>query len=64
MPKRIIDAIDLEAEREGFFVAKHNATICKPFGLNKGIIKQRRMRLNGEKRIECKTIKQSFERGF
>jgi hypothetical protein len=64
MAKRVIDKFDIEAEREGFFVAKHNSTICKPFGWNKSILKERRMRLDGEKRQECRTIKQSFTRGF
>jgi hypothetical protein len=64
MPKRVLDSIDIEAERQGYFVAKHNATVCKPFGWNKGILKERKMRLDGEKRQECKTIKQSFDRGF
>ena len=62
MPKRIIDAFDLEAEREGHFVAKHNQTICRPFGWGKTIKKQRRMQLDGEKRIECKTLKVSFDK--
>lgn len=62
MAKRIIDSIDLEAEREGFFVRKHNATVCKPFGWNKGILKQRKMHIDAEKRVECKTIKFRFER--
>jgi len=62
MAKRTIDSIDMEAEREGFFVRKHNATICKPFGWNKGIMKQRKMIKDGEKRVECKTIKFRFER--
>lgn len=62
MPKRIIDRFDLEAEREGIAVVKHNLTICKPFGWNKGILKQRKMHLDGDKKIECRTIKQKFER--
>lgn len=62
MAKRQLDRFDLEAEREGYYIVKHNATICKPFGWNKGIMKQRKMHLDGDKRIECKTIKQKFER--
>jgi hypothetical protein len=64
MPKRVLDKFDIEAEREGFFVAKHNATICKPFGQGKIILRQRKMHKDGDKRIECKTIKQSYTRAF
>ncbi len=62
MPKRVIDRFDLEAEREGAAVVQHNRTICKPFGIGKGIAKQRRMHSSGEAKIECRTVKQSFER--
>ena len=31
MPKRVIDRFDMEAEREGAAVVKHNRTICIPF---------------------------------
>jgi hypothetical protein len=62
MPKRVLDEFDLEAEREGYFVAKHNKTVCRPFGWGKTICKQRRMHLDGEKKIECKTIKERYSR--
>lgn len=62
MPKRVIDRFDMEAEREGAAVCKHNRTICKPFGHGKGILNQRRMHKDGEAHIERRTIKQSFER--
>jgi len=62
MPKRVIDRFDLEAEREGAAVVKHNRTICKPFGNGKGIIKQRKMHSDAEAMIERKTVKFSFER--
>ena len=62
MPKRVIDRFDLEAEREGAAVTKHNRTICKPFGNGKGIINQRKMHNDAEARIERKTVKFSFER--
>ena len=62
MPKRVIDRFDLEAEREGAAVRKHNGTICKPFGNGKAIIKQRKMHDDAAARIECKTVKFSFER--
>lgn len=44
MPKRILDRFDLEAEREGAAVVKHNRTICKPFGIGKKITKERNAR--------------------
>ncbi len=62
MPKRVIDRFDMEAEREGAAVSKHNRTICKPFGHGKGIIKQRKMHGDAEAHIERKTVKFSFER--
>jgi hypothetical protein len=62
MPKRVLDRFDLEAEREGAAVSKHNRTICKPFGLGKTITKQRKMHADGEAFIERKTIKFSFEK--
>jgi len=62
MPKRVLDPIDLEAEREGAAVARSRQQVCKPYGWNKAIIKQRRMHKDGEARVECRTIKQSFTR--
>ena len=62
MPKRVIDQFDLEAEREGAAVVKHNRTICKPFGQGKTITKQRKMHADGEAFIERKTVKFSFDR--
>jgi len=62
MPKRVLDRFDLEAEREGAAVVKHNRTICKPFGHGKTITKQRKMHKYGEAFIERKTVKFSFER--
>ena len=60
MAKRVIDKFDLEAEREGAAVIKHNRTICKPFGIGKKITKERNTRSSGEEFIERRTIKQSF----
>lgn len=60
MAKRVIDQFDLEAEREGAAVIKHNRTICKPFGIGKKITKERNTRASGEAFIERRTIKQSF----
>ena len=62
MAKRVIDRFDLEAEREGAAVVKHNRTICKPFGVGKTIAKQRRMHDDGAAHIERRTVKFSFER--
>jgi hypothetical protein len=62
MAKRVIDDIDIQAEREGSAVVRHNKTICKPFGMGKTITKQRKMHADGEAYIERKTIKQSFSR--
>jgi hypothetical protein len=62
MPKRVLDPIDLEAEREGAAVARSRQQVCKPYGWNKAIIKQRRMHKDGAAKVECRTIKQSFTR--
>jgi len=62
MPKRVLDRFDLEAEREGAAVVKHNLTICKPFGIGKKITKERNARADGEAFIERRTIKQYFSK--
>jgi hypothetical protein len=62
MPKRHLDALDLAAEREGAAVRLGNSQICKPYGHGRSITKQRRMQLDGEKKIECRTVKGSFTR--
>lgn len=62
MPKRVIDRFDLEAEREGAAVVRHNQTICKPFGKGKRIVRERNSRSKGEARIECRTVKFRFDR--
>ena len=62
MPKRILDRFDLEAEREGSAVSRHNRTVCKPFGMGKKISAERRMRADGEAHIERRTVKFSFEK--
>ena len=56
MAKRVIDKFDLEAEREGSAVRRHNSTICRPFGWGKGIIKQRKGHLSGERKIEVRIL--------
>ena len=62
MPKRQLDALDLEAEREGNAVRRSHQQVCKPYGYGRGITKQRRMQLDGAAKIECRTVKQSFTR--
>lgn len=64
MPKRVLDRFDIEAERESGAIRRLAPNICKPFGWNRGIIKQRRMHNDGAARVECRTIKQSFTRGY
>lgn len=56
MAKRVIDKFDLEAEREGSAVRKHSTTICRLFGWGKGIIKQRKGHLSGERKIEVRIL--------
>lgn len=62
MPKRHIDAIDLAAEREASALVLHRTTVPRRIGQGKRIQRQRRAHMDGEKRIECRTVKQSFER--
>ena len=62
MPKRHIDHLDIEAEREGAAIRAGGKQICKPFGYGRTISKQRRMHKDGAAKIECRTIKQSFTR--
>jgi hypothetical protein len=62
MAKRILDQFDLEAEREGNAIKIHSTTITRPFGWGKGILKQRKMHVDGDKKIECRTIKQFYSR--
>lgn len=62
MPKRHIDNLDIEAEREGAAARLSGQQVCKPFGYGRGITKQRRMQRDGAAKVECRTIKQSFTR--
>jgi len=62
MPKRHLDALDLEAEREGAAVVRSRQQVCKPYGHGKTITKMRRMHKDGAAAIERRTVKQSFER--
>jgi hypothetical protein len=62
MPKRHINQLDIEAEREGAAARLSRQQVCKPFGYGRGITKQRRGHKDGAAKIECRTIKQSFTR--
>lgn len=61
MPKRVIDRLDIEAEREGLAFKTQLGQISR-VGWGKGILKQRRMHLDGDKKIECRTIKERYSR--
>jgi hypothetical protein len=61
MPKRVIDKLDIEAEREGN-AFKIQLTQISRVGWGKGILKQRKMHIDGDKKIECRTIKESYSR--
>jgi len=60
MAKRILDPIDLEAERQGVAVARGRQQQCKPFGFNKRTHKERKARLDGEFRQQCRVVKSSL----
>jgi hypothetical protein len=62
MPKRHIDQLDIDAEREGAAARLSRQQVCKPFGYGRGITKQRRGHKDGAAKIECRTVKQSFTR--
>jgi hypothetical protein len=57
MAKRVLDSIDIEAERQGAAVARGRQQQCKPFGFNKRTHKERKARLDGEFRQQCRTVK-------
>lgn len=57
MAKRIIDAIDMEAERQGTALRRGRGQVCKPFGFNKRTHAERRTRRDGEARQECRAVK-------
>jgi hypothetical protein len=54
----------MEAERESAAIRRLAPHICKPFGYGRGITKQRRMQKDGAAKVECRTIKQTFTRGY
>ena len=57
MAKRIIDAIDMEAERQGTALRRGRGQVCKPCGFNKRTHKERKARRDGEARQECRIVK-------
>jgi len=61
MAKRKWDLIDEEAERQGS-AFKIQLTQISRIGWGKKIIKQRKIKKDADKRIECKLIKQHFSR--
>ena len=61
MAKRKWDMIDEEAERQGF-AFKTQLTQISRIGWGKKIIKQRKMHVDAEKKIECRLIKEKYSR--
>jgi hypothetical protein len=57
MAKRIIDSIDIEAERESLALRRARQQQCKPFGFNKRTHKERKARRDGEFRQQSRIIR-------
>jgi hypothetical protein len=57
MAKRVLDTIDLEAERQGTALRRGRQQQCKPFGFNKRTHKERKARRDGEFRQQCRIIR-------
>lgn len=57
MAKRVYDAIDAEAERQGTALRRGRGQVCKPYGFNKRTHAERKARRDGEARQECRTVK-------
>ena len=64
MSKRHLDRFDLEAEREGVALRSPVLHTAKPCAVGRGTIKMRKMHHAADKFVECKTIKQSFTKGW
>ena len=64
MAKRKIDEIDLMMERQAAFISKHRQMVCRTIGMGKVITKQRKMHKDGAAKIECKIIKERYQRSF
>ena len=57
MAKRVLDPIDLEAERQGAALRRGRQQQCKPFGFNKRTHKERKARRDGEFRQQSRIIR-------
>lgn len=57
MAKRVLDTIDLEAERQGAAILRGRQQVCKPFGFNKRTHKERKARRDGEFRQQSRIIR-------
>jgi len=62
--KRHIDEIDLCAERHGAALRACATHVSKPFGWNRRTLKERAGFAKGEARIQCKTIRDRYERSW
>jgi hypothetical protein len=51
-------------ERQASFISKHRQMVCRTIGMGKVITKQRKMHKDGAAKIECKTIKERYQRSF
>ena len=57
MAKRVLDPIDIEAERQGTALLRGRQQVCKPFGFNKRTHKERKARRDGEFRQQSRIIR-------
>lgn len=57
MAKRVLDTIDIEAERQGTALLRGRQQVCKPFGFNKRTHKERKARRDGEFRQQSRIIR-------
>ena len=57
MAKRVLDPIDIEAERQGVALLRGRQQVCKPFGFNKRTHKERKARRDGEFRQQSRIIR-------
>ena len=57
MAKRVLDTIDIEAERQGTALLRGRQQVCKPFGFNKRTHKERKARRDGEFRQQRRVIR-------
>ena len=57
MAKRVLDPIDIEAERQGAALIRGRQQVCKPFGFNKRTHAERKSRRDGEFRQQSRIIR-------